>query len=110
MTVEQFDKVDFIGLDNENKKIVLFITDHLEWEDDGHFMILQEKLNKYLDFIESGDIWEKYEDKKDYSCGIELVAKYDFTDEAIEFLEKVKEIVEGLGFEFHYKVADLSDD
>jgi len=110
MTVEQFNIVDFAVVHDERKKIVLFITDHLEWEDNEHFLILQEKLNKYLDFIESGDIWEKYEDKKDYDCAIELVVKYNFTEEAIEFLEKIREIVEELGFEFTYKVADLSDD
>jgi hypothetical protein len=53
MSVDQTNIVDFISI-NSSGNVVLTISDHLEWDNEGrHIYILQEKLNKYLAFIES---------------------------------------------------------
>lgn len=67
MSVDQINVVDFIGVDNSTGHVVLTITDHIEWidGDSEHLLLLQEKLNTYLSFVESGEILETYPDAKD---------------------------------------------
>lgn len=105
MTVEQAKVIDIVGVDKDHKKILLIITDHLDWKNNDikHIYILQEKINSYLAYIESGEIYEKYPKCINAEKIIEVIAKYPFNKEAIDFLEKVKVVVEGAGFGFSYK-------
>jgi hypothetical protein len=105
MTVEEVKKIDFIGTDKETDNIILTISDHLQW-DNEHIYILQEKINSYLAFIETGQIYEDYPKSKGKKIVLEIIAKYPFNDEAIEFLEKVKPVVEGAGFGFNYQILE----
>lgn len=53
MSIEQSDKIDFIST-TKSGKVQLTISDHLEWNDEEmHLLILQKKINAYLDFIQS---------------------------------------------------------
>ena len=62
MSIEGQGSVDAIGIDQEGI-VVLTISAHLEW-DDGHLFLLQEKINTYLAFLESGEVFETYPDSK----------------------------------------------
>lgn len=47
----------------DDKKVTLCISDHIPWDDEvinAHLVILQEKINDYLDFISSGQIYEEF--------------------------------------------------
>jgi hypothetical protein len=57
MTIEDARIVDFIGVDPVTGHVVLTITDHLPWDSDEHVLLLQDKLNRYLAFVESGPRW-----------------------------------------------------
>lgn len=59
MSIDQSDVIDFISTTPEGKG-VLTITDHLSWDMDFHLELLQDKINRYLQFIESGQIYEEY--------------------------------------------------
>jgi hypothetical protein len=61
MTVEEPGKIDFTVIEPRSGDICLVITDHLGWnEQEGeHLLLLQDKLNSYLSFIESGEIYTK---------------------------------------------------
>jgi hypothetical protein len=74
VTVEQLDVVDFAAIDPKTDEVLLVITDHLEWTgedqpDKEHMLILQEKINRYLAFIESGEIYESYQKNLDPGHG-----------------------------------------
>ena len=59
MSVDQPAVIDFLWKDPKNNRAVLTISDHLDWEDEGeHLVLLQDKLNHYLEFIESGQLAE----------------------------------------------------
>ncbi|PXV73503.1 DUF6572 domain-containing protein [Pantoea sp. PNA 03-3] len=61
MSIEEVNKVDFINASDEDDELVLLgITDHLSWEDDinGHLLLLQDKVNAYLNFILSDQMRE----------------------------------------------------
>jgi len=98
MPVELTEQIDYIGIDNSTGNVVLTISDGLDWADpQSHLAKLQEKLNCYLRFCESGEIFVAYPAAKGRSMSIEVVIKYDLIVEAIMFLEKAKEAIEGAG-------------
>jgi hypothetical protein len=59
MTIEDTAQVDFISRESPGE-LWLTISDHLPWtENEGrHLELLQDKLNAYLEFIESGQLWK----------------------------------------------------
>ena len=57
MTIEQINKIDIIGIKNNEGYVCLTISDHLNWDNENKKIeILKDKINSYLMFIESGQI------------------------------------------------------
>ena len=79
----------------------LTISDHLEWNRD-HLLMLQDKINAYLDFIESGQLYEAYPNAKGHSLVIDLVIQYRPSPDGEAFLAKVAAVIEQAGFKFQY--------
>ncbi len=105
MAVDQPKVIDFIGVDKTTGAVVLTISDHLDWEDTtAHQLILQEKVNSYLAFIESGEILESYPAAKGRSPVIKVVSKFTPDVSGDQFLRKVKSVVEGAGFGFEFQL------
>jgi hypothetical protein len=100
MSVEQTDKVDFIGVDDATGDVALGISDHLEWADEDHLRILQDKINAYLRFVESGEILESYPDARGRHVTIELIARCEPDQKATRFLDRVRKTLEGAGLGF----------
>jgi len=65
--INELDKIDFMKLDeDDNSKLVLAITDHLEWGwsvKSMHLLMLQEKLNNYVNYILEELYKEQYEEE-----------------------------------------------
>lgn len=102
MSVEEKNKIDIIT-SNKEGILVLTISDHLEWDDKNeHLLILQDKINSYLDFIESGQIAESYPDKVDKKIMIQIVFKYLPNKIAEEFLAIVENFISEKGHAFHF--------
>ena len=102
MSVEQIDKVDFIST-TEKGIIKLTISDHLEWDSKNeHLLILQNKINAYLNFIESGQIFEEYPSSVNKKVEIEIVLKFPPNEIGNTFLDKCKTIIShSLKSQFH---------
>jgi hypothetical protein len=58
MSIVQGNKIDMVVTDKEKTRVALVIADHLDWEEDEseHLVLLQDKINAYLHFIESGQL------------------------------------------------------
>ena len=57
MSIDQPAVIDFLWKDEKNNRAVATIADHLDWEKEGeHLLLLQNKLNHYLEFIQSGQL------------------------------------------------------
>lgn len=111
MSVEQFDVVDVVSIDPKTGHVILTISDHLDWSDTvGHQSTLQVKFNKYLAFIESGEILTRYPDAKDRAVTIKVVFKYKPDQEGWRFLTKANEVIKSAGFSFLYEVFAESYD
>lgn len=102
MSIEDQDSIDAIGIDNEGV-VVLTISDHLAW-DDKHLLLLQEKINIYLAFLESGEVFESYPDSRGREFKINIMCKYEPTTLATRFLSQCTDIINQLGFQFDYQV------
>ena len=60
MAVDNPAVIDIVGIDDSGR-VVLTISDHLDWTDSvAHQQTLQEKINRYLAFVESGEILDSY--------------------------------------------------
>lgn len=106
MSIEQTDIVDAIGED-ELGNIILTISDHLDWSSDNkHLFLLQDKINLYLAFLESGEVYRSYLNSKGKKFIIDVVFKYQPKDKDIQFLLNISNIVAEAGFRFTWSVID----
>ena len=104
MAVDNPDVIDIVSVDPKGNTI-LTIVDHLEWDDKNeHLLILQEKINKYLSVIESGELLEVYPKAKGRQVVIRVVASYDPNANGLRFLEQAKKIIKDAGFDFEFKM------
>ncbi len=107
MSVEQINVIDAIGVETESGKVVLTISDHLDWTDgETHLQILQEKINTYLGFVESGELVESYPDAEGRTVVIDIVSKFPLIKTGEDFFLKVSEIMAVSGFELRIHILD----
>jgi len=103
MSVQDSTVVDFVSL-AKSGDLVLTITDHLDWSaENEHLRQLQEKINTYCKYIESGQIYDEYPATRDSRPLISVVLFHDPTATADLFLLKAKRILEAEGFGFEWK-------
>lgn len=103
MSVNQRDTVDAISTTLDGK-VVLTISDHHSWDETWHLKLLQDKINAYLQFIESGQILDDYPNAARRELIIETVMKFAPNEEGTSFLEKAKEVVTKAGIGFQWRV------
>jgi len=111
VSVEQLDVVDVVSIDKKTGHVILTISDHLDWSNTlEHQTVLQAKFNKYLAFVESGEILARYPDAKDRPVAIKVVFKYKPDLEGWRFLGRAKQVIESAGFSLRHEVfADSYD-
>ena len=101
LTVENESVVDIISTKPDGVTVVLTIRDHLDWVDTSqHQVLLQNKLNRYLAFVESGELLEAYPTPK--GCAVEFRHQPDTAGRV--FLINAKQVVESAGFTLHTTV------
>jgi len=108
MTIAETDKIDIMFRDDEGHA-VLVITDHLDWEefDEGdHLVLLQEKINTYLEFVDSGQLAKARPDWKNLPVVIQVDAMYDASKKALEFYRAAGKAVAAAGMSLVLHVPD----
>lgn len=96
MTVENTSTVDAVGTDKETGEVRLSIFDHLPW-DTEHLRLLQDKINVYLGFIESGEIYASYPNAKGRALVIDVYTKFRPTEDATRFLKQAEAVTANYG-------------
>ena len=103
MSVDITDEIDMISESKRTGAVQLVISDHLPWEDTGaHIAILQRKIERYLLFIQSGEILTMSPFSKDKPKVIQVFFMVEPpSGTATKFLNEVKRQVAraGVGFE-----------
>ena len=98
MSLDDSLKVDAIGIDEGSGSVVLSILDSWAWRETlPHLAALQEKLNAYFDFIESGQLYESYPLAVGRSLTIDIVTRFPMPPEGVVLLEKASEVADELG-------------
>ena len=105
MSVSDADKIDFIGLDPLTGVVVLSISDHLNWaeDNDDHLVSLQDKINAYLSFVESGEIYEKFPVLAGKAVNIRIVGKFDLAGEGLKFFKLASDLIRKAGFTLSFR-------
>lgn len=105
MTIEQTNVVDFVSICTRKNEVVLTISDHLEWDEENeHILLLQEKLNRYLTFIESGELLRSFPSAIGKSIVIDVVCKYPLNAIATEFFKRGVSLFQKAGFRLTYQI------
>jgi hypothetical protein len=105
MAIEKANVVDAVGIQTATGTVVLTIADYLDWEssEEEHLQMLQDKINAYLRFIESGELVEKYQDAAGRSPVISLVGRCEPSAAALRFLAAARQTIEAAGFGFRFQ-------
>jgi hypothetical protein len=101
MSVIETDSIDAIGMEKQAQRVFLSIIDALVWDEENvHLYTLQEKINTYLYFIESGELFKALPDAKGFDVAIELILKHMPTEQAITFFDKTTQLLLDKGIIF----------
>ena len=109
VAIDNINMVDFVG--TKDDCAFCSISDHLDWSrETEHLYFLQEKINRYLDFICSGEMIERFPETKDKKVVIEIGFKYMYTNSpnVLNFLEYVDELLRYQNISLEYFI--LEDD
>lgn len=109
MSVLDRNVIDFGHEDDD--KVTLCISDHIPWDDeviDAHLVILQEKINDYLDFISSGQIYEEFGGHGKIP-NIKVIFCYEPVEKTVQFLEEVKEQINSNGYELEWLYRPIEE-
>jgi hypothetical protein len=101
MSVADSNVVDAIGTMPDTEIVVLSISDHLGWGEQAgeHLLLLQSKINKYLQFIESDEIYTSFPSSKGKPIAVRVYFKYEPDDMGRQFLSRAEEVLRGAGIE-----------
>jgi hypothetical protein len=105
VTVEDENVVDVISVNEARSAVVLTVSDHLDWSDtEQHQTILQTKLNRYLAFVESGELLERYPAAKGLAVKVLVIFKFRPDRSGEAFLKRAGEVVKAAGVTLQTKV------
>jgi hypothetical protein len=104
MAVDNPGVIDAIGADRTTGEVVLTIADHLEWDDGNeHLLVLQEKINRYLGFIEAGELLANYPSAQGKPVRIDVVCKYPPSEAGERALTLASGIIERAGWSLTWR-------
>lgn len=103
--------VDYLGLEKDTGCVVLTLVDDCDWEDETlHLSLLQAKVNRYFDFIESGEVYERLRETTGRTVPpttpvkISVLAKHEPSNEGNDFMQNVMRVAKDAGVGFSFKV------
>ncbi|CAG67840.1 conserved hypothetical protein [Acinetobacter baylyi ADP1] len=87
MSITDTNIIDIVGTTSDGL-VILTISDYLDWSEVGkHLLYLQQKINTYIQYIESENIYENLTSGKEKPLAIRVYFKYEPKDQMIFFLE-----------------------
>lgn len=110
MAIDNINVIDGIGIDESRSAVCLLLADHLKWEQDDnslseydHLMLLQDKINAYIAYLESKQYTQQYPNVVFEMAVIEIHYKYDISDNCEKFLNAVQDQIGqyGIAIEAH---------
>jgi hypothetical protein len=111
MSITETKVVDIIAVPEwEPDSVVLVITDHLQWgnkaQQGEHLLLLQEKINTYIAFIESGELLQSYPPAQGKNPKIRINGLYELPEQGETFIDSVTEVLKGMGIGMEFVFKD----
>lgn len=101
MSILEKNSVDGVALANNGDVLMLLITDHLAWNQEyEHLIALQEKINAYISFWQSGQYKKVCDASRVKRCSVEIHFMYEPTENAYKFLNTVNKQTSVINMEF----------
>ena len=90
MAITETNKIDSMGVSKDKKTLALLLTDHLDWENEkDHLLLLQDKINAYIGFIQDKQYESIYPDCHFSNYIIDIRFKENITENCANFLNVV---------------------
>ena len=92
MSVDNFDYVDGIAVDEDGTTLIMLIADHLPWDEDfefDHLTVLQDKIQVYCNYVETNQYNVVYPNAKIKRYRILIDFKHGMSENCIKFLDVV---------------------
>ena len=98
MSVEDQGIIDIMSFEPKTNKVILTISNHLDWKDElNHLYLLQEKVNSYISFYESGQLYRLEPSYKGKEIVIRVSNKYPPTQLVNTFYMAATRTLESIG-------------
>lgn len=111
MAIDNVNVIDGIAIDKDNKSLYLLLTDHLAWSGNDalseyeHLMLLQDKINAYISYLETRQYEEQYSEEITMAI-IEIHFKYDITESCEKFLNTVQNQIGQYGIKIEVHIGE----
>ena len=104
MAIDNATVIDAIGEEKMTGDLVLTISDHLDWNNErDHLQALQDKINAYFDFIQSGQIYEERPEARERAIRIDVIAQFPAPASVASFFHAIEKVAVQNGAAFTYK-------
>ncbi|HYE25555.1 MAG TPA: DUF6572 domain-containing protein [Clostridia bacterium] len=108
MALEEIDRIDSVTIDRLTEEVVLAIDDGMDWSASGqHCNYLQRKINRYVAFVESGEMAEQYPELENRLVRIEVTMRHQPDEASTAFLMDAKSVLEDAGVRFRWAVLPV---
>ena len=107
MSIVETSKIDIVAVLPGSPVVKLVIADHLAWDDfDSHARLLQDKINTYVEFVESGQLSRLTAVKIPVApvIRITLAVQHEPSMEAKALLALVEKCLVGVGIQFELEL------
>lgn len=105
MSVDQADVIDYISTDRATGSVLLTVSDHLTWENaEEHLSVLQRKLERYVDFVRSGQLAEQRPDSAERSIVIDVILRHPPSEEGLTFFQNAGKQLEESGIQLVHRM------
>jgi hypothetical protein len=108
MTIEETDKVDKIVIEHATGKAMVLLSDHLPWDtDEGrHLELLQTKVYRYLDAIESGELYRRVSQTDGRQFAIVIYSQFELSPDGRNLVNNLTGYLAGMGVELRWILFD----
>lgn len=112
MSIVDSNQIDGLAQVEKTGDLIVLIVDHLSWIVPQHLKLLEKKIDTALQFVQSGQIYQKYPNEKkrfenkEIKIIFQLVLKYPPTKQADESLKLIYNILQSVGIQFEVKIKN----
>jgi len=105
MSLDDIEVVDAVGTEKGTNTAVLSIIDSWDWKNqEKHLAALEDKLNAYFAFVESGQIYDEYPAATGRPLRIDIISRYPMPEASRRFLEKASDAASKLNLTIGQRV------